>query len=113
MGTMSFIRCKPRKLASGEIRKYYYEVENYWVNGKVKQRVKKYLGTSPFPTEFEIDPDLGGQVARTLFDKHLTPSQIKKRLKTIGIPLPPGELKEVSLVYNPPQRKLLIRISCI
>ncbi len=40
---MSFIRCKKR----GD-KKYYYEVENKWVNGKVRQKVIKYLGTSPF-----------------------------------------------------------------
>jgi len=109
MGTMSFIRKKSRKLASGEIRDYYYEVESYW-DEKPKQRVLRYLGASPFPKEYELDPEVGGQVAQALFTERLSSDEVKERLNIIGIPLPDGQLKEVSLVYNPPLKKLIIRV---
>lgn len=109
MGTMSFIRKKSRKLASGEIQEYYYEVESYW-DGKPKQRVLRYLGTSPFPKEYELDPEVGGQVAQALFTERLSSDEVKERLNIIGISLPEGQLREVSLVYTPPLKKLIIRV---
>ena len=110
MGTMSFIRKKPRKLASGKTQDYYYEVENYWEDGKVKQRTLQYIGTSPFPKEYELDPEIGGQVAQALFTEGLSSEVVKERLKIIGIPLREGKLKEVCLVYKPPLKKLTIRV---
>jgi hypothetical protein len=109
MGSMAFIRKKTRKLASGETRDYFYEVESYW-DGKPKQRVLKYLGTSPFPNVYELDPEVGGQVAQALFSEQLSSDEAKERLKNIGISLPEGELKEVSLTYNPPLKKLTVRV---
>ena len=113
MSTMSFIRSKPRKLASGEIRNYYYEVENYWQNGKVKQRILKYLGKSPFQTEFDLDPKLGVQVAHVLSERDQSSDKLRRHFEKLGIPLPPGELKEARLIFKPPLRKLVIRISCV
>lgn len=109
MGTMSFIRKKSRKLASGEIRDYYYEVESYW-DGGPKQRVLRYLGKSPFPKEYELDPEISGQLAQALFTGRPTEEMVKERLNSLGIPVPPGTLNEVSLVYTPPLEKFVIRI---
>jgi len=39
VGTMAFIRAKKIKN-----RIYYYEVENTWVGGKVRQKVLRYFG---------------------------------------------------------------------
>lgn len=110
MSTMSFIRNKPRKLASGEIRNYYYEVENYWQNGKVRQRVIRYLGTKPYLTKFEIDHEIAKQISQVLLEKDLTPAQVKDKLENIGISMPEGELGEVHLMFKPPLRSYSLRI---
>lgn len=109
MGIMSFIRKKSRTLASGEIRNYFYEVESYWENGKSKQRVVKYLGTSPFPNKIEIEPEVAKQVAHALFNERLPLDELKERLKAIGVTLPEGEIKKISLDFFPPLKKYFIR----
>ena len=112
MGIMTFIRCKPRKLSSGEIQKYYYEVENYWENGKTKQRVIRYIGKNPYPTQFDIKPDIAKLVSQIIVEKEITPTQLKSKLESIGIPISPGELKEVQLRFKPPLKKYSIRVDC-
>jgi len=102
MGIMSFVRKKSRKLASGEVKDYYYEVENKWKDGKVKQKVIRYLGTTPYQNHFDIDREKAQQVSQILFEKDSTPSLVKDKLENIGIPVPSGELTEVHLVFNPP-----------
>lgn len=110
MSTMSFIRNKPRKLASGEIRDYYYKVENYWQDGKVKQRVIRYLGTKPYQTKFDVDREIAQQISQIILEKDSTPTQVKENLEGIGIPMPSGELKEVHLVFKPPLRTYSLHI---
>jgi hypothetical protein len=110
---MSFIRSKPRKLASGEIKNYYYEVENFWKDGKVKQKIIKYLGTSPFQTEFDLDPKTGVQVARVLSRRDVSSDVLKKQLEKLGISFPPGKFKEARLIFKPPLQRLVVRISCV
>lgn len=102
MGTMSFIRNKPRVLASGEVQNYYYEVENYWKDGETKQRVIQYLGTKPYPTKFEIDHETAAKVAQIVIEKDTTPTKVKEDLENIGIPIPQDEVKEVQLIFKPP-----------
>ncbi len=70
IGIMSFIRHKIKTLASGEKRKYYSLVENYWKDGKVKQRVLKYMGTSPFQTRFDLEPNVAIELAKLLSDSN-------------------------------------------
>ena len=107
---MSYVRTKKRKGKSG-ILTYYYLVEGERTKNKVKQKVIKYLGTSPPKEDIEIEPDTVNQVIQTLFDEHPSSSEIKERLQEIGIPIPDEELKEIGLVYNPPLRKFFIRIN--
>ena len=107
---MSYVRVKKRKGKSGELT-YYYLVEGERTKGKVKQKVIKYLGTSPHLKDFEIEPDTVNQVTQTLFDKRPSSTEIKERLRDINIPIPDGELKEISIVYNPPLGKFFIRIN--
>lgn len=102
MGTMSFVRKKSRKLSSGEIKDYYYEVENKWENGKVKQKVIRYLGDTPYKKRFDINDEEALLVSQILFEKDSDPGSVKERLEEIGLPVPPGELKEVHLVFKPP-----------
>lgn len=110
MGTMTFVRSKPRRLKSGEVRNYYYLVESRWEKGKVRQRVLKYFGTSPNHREISIDPSLAGIVAETLMSGKKTHTKMKEELKKMGIKVGPGKLKKVRLVYKPPQRSLTLCI---
>ncbi len=41
---MSFVRTKTIRKPSGKTYTYYYLVSNHRENGKVKQKVEKYLG---------------------------------------------------------------------
>lgn len=95
---MSFIRCKKR----GD-KKYYYEVENKWVRGKVRQKVIRYLGTSPLGQRREVNDFEAHLIAETIL-KH-TPSRegVLEVLKSLGISIPEefkGELKRVALEYD-------------
>ncbi len=99
MNTMSFIRCKKR----GD-KKYYYEVENKWVNGKVRQKVIKYLGTSPFKQRRREVNDFEAYLIAETIMKH-TPSRegVLEVLKSMGIPIPmelKGVVKSVALEYD-------------
>ena len=110
IGTMSFIRYKTKTLASGEKRKYYSKVENYRKDGKVKQRILKYLGTSPFQTKFDLEPKVAIELAKILSDGTASIEEITERLEAFGIHPPPGELKDVELIFSPGQRKLAVHI---
>jgi len=103
---MSYIRSKQ----FGK-RVYYYRVEGYRdKDGKVRQRVLEYLGTSPHHREIPIDPSLAGAVAETLMSGKKSPAEIKAVLKKMGIDLGPGTLKEIHLVFKPPLRTLILCI---
>ena len=110
MGTMTFVRKKSRRLKSGETKNYYYLVENQWEDGRVRQKVLKYHGTSPQSGEITIDPSLAGQLAQGLMASDLSEEEVRNLLEKLGISVPPGTLNEVSLVYNPPQKSLLLRL---
>jgi len=99
MGTMGFIRNKPRRGKDGTIQDYYYLVENRWEKGETKQKVVKYLGTSPNTRELPINPAQAGPLAQAFMSG----------LKELGININ-GRLRQVSLVYNPPLKKLTLRI---
>jgi len=108
---MAYIVGRKRNGKSG-ILTYYYLVEGYRKDGKVKQRILKYLGKSPFQTEFDLDPKLGVQVAQVLSKKNQSSDKLKQQLEKLGIPFPQGELKEARLIFKPPLRKFVVRISC-
>lgn len=110
IGTMSFIRYKTKILASGEKRKYYSLVENYWENGKVKQRVLKYMGTSPIQKKFDLEPTIAVELAKVLSDSNTSIEYLKEKLEDFGIHPPPGEIKDVDLIFSPGQRKPVLHI---
>jgi hypothetical protein len=112
MGSMSYIRNKPRTLKSGETVDYYYLVESQWENGKSHQKVIKYLGTSPDQHEFTIDPKLAGQLAQALIASGISGKQTRDLLEKFGFSMPSGDVNEVSLVYSPPKKVLRLRIRC-
>ena len=112
IGTMSFIRYKTKTLASGEKRKYYSLVENYWKDGKVKQRVLKYMGTSPFQTKFDLEPNIAIELAKILADRNTSIEYLKEKLEDFGIHPLPCEIKDVELTFSPGQRKPVVHIHC-
>lgn len=108
---MSFIVARKRQGKSG-ILTYYYLVEGYRENGKVKQRLLKYLGTSPFQTTFDLEPKVAIELTKILSDGNASIEEIIERLEYFGIHPPPGELKDVELIFSPGQRKLIVHIHC-
>ena len=110
IGTMSFIRHKTKILASGKKQKYYSLVENYWKNGKTKQRVLKYLGTSPYQTKFDLEPNVAIELAKKLSGGTASIEEITEMLEGFGINLPPGEIKDVELIFSPGQRNNVVHI---
>jgi len=109
---MAYVVGRKRKGKSGVLT-YYYLVEGYRENGKVKQRIVKYLGTTPFQTEFDLDPKTGVQVAQVLSRENVSSDVLKKQLEKLGISFPPGKFKEVRLIFKPPLQRLVVRISCV
>lgn len=103
---MSFVRAIKKPYGT-----YYARVEGYRdKDGKVRQRVIKYLGKSPNTMELPVDPKIAGQLAQALMSNKTQPSELKTTLETLGIHLGPGKINKISLIYNPPQRKLTLRI---
>jgi hypothetical protein len=109
MGTMGFIRNKPRHGKDGTVQDYYYLVENHWEDGKSKQKVVKYLGISPNTRELPINPAQAGPLAQALMSGAISTEDMKKLLKELGISVD-GKVNQISLVYNPPLKKLTLRI---
>jgi hypothetical protein len=109
MGTMGFVRNKSRRGKDGATLNYYYLVENKWEKGEVKQKVVKYLGTSPNTRELPVDPAQAGPLAQALMSGAISTEDMKKLLKELGINIS-GRLRQVSLVYNPPLGKLTLRV---
>ncbi|MFQ6077354.1 MAG: hypothetical protein ACE5Z5_14710 [Candidatus Bathyarchaeia archaeon] len=95
---MSFIRCKKR----GD-RKYYYEVENRWVRGKVKQRVIRYIGTSPLGQRRETNEFEAHLIAEAILKRQPSREEVLEILKSLGVSIPQefeGEVKRVGLQYD-------------
>jgi len=89
-------------------RTYYYLVEGKRINGKVQQKVLKYLGTSPNLHELQLDPKTAGDVAQRLMTGKST-DEVKKGLNMLGLSVT-GRIKKVSLVYNPPLKMLTLHV---
>lgn len=101
---MAFIRSK----RFGD-RTYYYLVEGRREAGKVRQKVIKYLGTSPQIRDAPVDPSLAGPLAQALMSGDLSSPDVRKVLKKLGIQVT-GKVKKIILTYEPPLRKLTLRV---
>jgi hypothetical protein len=101
LGTMSFKRKKTYKRKDGTTSTYYYRVENKWVEGKTKQKVVEYLGSSPNRQKVRIDPATAGELAAALFSQTPSAERLGEVLGMLGIQTL-GEVTRVSLVYDPP-----------
>ncbi len=106
---MSYQKAKPRKLADGTIRSYWYECEAYRdENGRSRERVLKYLGVNPNVRTFPLDEALARKVAPVVATS-ASPTEIMNLLKDQGynVPFRPGK---VELINLPPLRRLSLRI---
>lgn len=109
---MSYIVGRKRQGKSG-ILTYYYLVEGYREDGKVKQRLLKYLGTSPFQTKFDLEPKVAIELAKILSDRNTPIESLTEKLEYFGIHPLSGELKDVELIFSPRQRKPVVHIHCV
>ena len=107
---MAYIVGRKRKGKSGTLT-YYYLVEGYREGGKVKQRALEYLGTTPFQTIFELEPEISVKVAEVLSNMERPGEEIGKELEALGICVPPGEIKEIRLIFKPPLGKVSVYIA--
>jgi len=101
---MAYVRAKKR----GD-KTYYYLVEGRREGDRVRQRVLKYLGTSPYVREVPVDPSLAGPLAQALMSGDLSSPDVRKVLKKLGIQVT-GRIRKVSLTYKPPLRKITLRV---
>jgi hypothetical protein len=106
---MSFVRPYKRTLKDGTTRTYYARVENVWENGRVRQHVLEYLGTSPATREIRLDPALAARVALALIEGQPTAAVAAERLRGLGLDLP-GRPRQFSLTYTPPLRRYALRV---
>lgn len=102
---MSYLRSIERTLKDGTRQRYWYRVEGYRQDGKVRQRVVDYLGTNPNRRAIVLpDPNFAARVAVAILQDAPSPTETRRRLRALGIDLPTRPQK-VSLVYNPPLRR--------
>ncbi|MBL7118266.1 MAG: hypothetical protein ISS94_05745 [Candidatus Syntrophoarchaeum sp.] len=107
---MAFIRAQKRKTKKG-VRTYYYLVENKRENGKVKQKVLKYLGTKPG----RISVDLTVEQCRAILGNSIlstaTSEELKRKLQETGICVPEGAIEKIIFSFDvPPKTCSLILI---
>ena len=107
---MAYIRTKERQGKSGTLA-YYYLVEGKRIDGKTKQKVLKYYGTTPPPVDVEVDSDTVGKITKDLINTRPSSNKLKEQLLEYDINPPDEEIKGISIVYNPPLRKFFIRIN--
>jgi hypothetical protein len=96
---MAYIRAKKRKGKSG-VQTYYYLVEGQWIDGKVKQKVIKYLGKKPDVLVVELDREQTKKVVEETFLADIPQEELKKRLKRLGIPTPEEPIGEMNLTHK-------------
>ena len=90
---MSYVRTKKR---NGKT--YYYLVEGKRVDGKVKQKVLKYLGTNPEMVNVKLSNEQVKSFAEAVFVEDISSSdELKTCLDQIGIPYPDQEIMELNL----------------
>lgn len=79
---MAFIRAQKRKTKSG-IRTYYYLVENKWENGKVKQKVLKYIGTNPNKISVDLTVEQCTAILGSSILSTATAAELKRKFQEI------------------------------
>ena len=98
---MAYVRAKKR----GDTT-YYYLVEGRRENGKVKQKVLKYLGTNPKVVKVNLDKAKTKALAETVFLEDIkTSDELKTRLDQVGIPYPESDIVEMNLSHKIGKKK--------
>jgi len=98
---MAFVREKKR-----EGKTYYYLVEGKRVNGKVKQKVLKYLGNRPERVKVTLDKAQVKMITETVFVKDISTSdELKTCLDQIGIPYPDRDIVELNVSHEIGKKK--------
>lgn len=98
---MAYVRTKKRKGKT-----YYYLVEGKRINGKVKQKVLKYLGTHPEMVKVDLDKAKVKTLAETVFLEDInTSDELKTCLDQIGIPYPERDIVEMNLSHKIGEKK--------
>ena len=98
---MVYVRKKKR-----DGRTYYYLVEGKRVNGKVKQKVLKYLGTSPEMVKVSLSKEQVKTVAETVFFEDISTSdELKACLDQLGIPYPERDIVELNISHKIGEKK--------
>lgn len=92
---MAFVRAIKKPYGT-----YYALVENKRIDGKVRQKVLRYMGTSPVTTKIEVEPEAAVEAVRVLFAEELTPGEIRRRLEGFGLSIPSGKIRSISLTYD-------------
>lgn len=93
---MAYVRSKKR----GD-KTYYYLVEGRRENGKVKQKVLRYLGTSPKVVKVKLDKTKTKALAERVFLADIkTSDELKTHLGQVGIPYPESDIVEMNLSYK-------------
>ena len=106
---MTYVRAKTRKGKTGNLT-YYYLVEGKRINGKMKQKVIKYLGKNPDAVVVELDKMQTKAVIEEVFLAELTPEELKIRLKQLRIPAPEGTIVEMNLTHKIGGKKCIFRL---
>jgi hypothetical protein len=96
---MAFIRAQKRKTKDG-IRTYYYLVENKRENGKVKQKVLKYLGTNPNKISVDLTVEQCTAILGSSILSTATAEERKRKLHEIGICVPEGSIEKLILSFD-------------
>ena len=98
---MTYVRGKKR----GD-KTYYYLVEGKRENGKVKQKVVKYLGPNPKVVKVNLDKAKTKVLAETVFLADIkTSDELKTRLDQVGIPYPESDIVEMNLSHKIGEKK--------
>ena len=98
---MAYVRAKKR----GD-KTYYYLVEGKRENGKVKQKVVKYLGPNPKVVKVNLDKAKTKVLAETVFLADIkTSDELKTRLDQVGIPYPESDIVEMNLSHKIGKKK--------
>ena len=93
---MAFIRGQKRKTKSG-VRIYYYLVENQRVDGKVRQKVLKYLGTNPNKMTVDLTSEQATAILGNSILSEAASDELKGNLWEMGIRVPEGPIEKVVL----------------
>lgn len=107
---MAYIRTKTREGKEGVLT-YYYLVEGKRIDGKVKQKIIKYLGKNPNTVTVELDEKQTKDLVKDVFLAGITvQEELKSKLKQLEIPAPDQDIIEMNLTHKIGGKKFIFRL---